>query len=44
MKHFVFTIDSDELVIKANSILEAVEQVKKMVGENQHLAFKGIKY
>ncbi|MGM7719721.1 hypothetical protein [uncultured Metabacillus sp.] len=44
MKQFVFIIDSDELVIKANSILEAVAKLKEIAGENRNLKFKGIKY
>jgi hypothetical protein len=47
MKRFVFSIDSEELVINANSILEAVAEIKqvmKVVGEERKLEFVGVKY
>ncbi|WP_156177973.1 hypothetical protein [Bacillus sp. SA1-12] len=47
MKKFVFTIDSDEIVIKANSILAAVTEIKeltKVVEGKRDIKFIGIKY
>jgi hypothetical protein len=47
VKRFVFSIDSDELVINANSILEAVAEVKELmkVIEGEHtVKFVGVKY
>lgn len=47
MKQFVFSIDSKELVIKANSILEAVDEVKQVmevIGKDHDLKFIGVKY
>ncbi|MGM0873343.1 MAG: hypothetical protein ACQEWV_00835 [Bacillota bacterium] len=47
MKRFVFAIDSEELVINAYTILEAVAEVKelmKVVGEERNLKFVGVKY
>jgi hypothetical protein len=47
MKRFIFSIDSEELVINANSILEAVTQVKqimKVAEGERNLKFIGVKY
>jgi hypothetical protein len=47
MKRFIFSIDSEELIISAYSILEAVAEIKqlmKVIGEERKLKFVGVKY
>jgi|GEM_PF-5299858 len=48
MKQFIFTIGSDEIVIKANGMVDAISQVKKIIlergNENNKLKFVGVKY
>ncbi|WP_156931969.1 hypothetical protein [Bacillus sp. J37] len=47
-KQFIFTIGSDEIVIKANGMIDAIAQVKKVIvergNENNKLKFVGVKY
>lgn len=48
MKKFIFTIDSTEIVIKANGMVDAITQVKQIVIDNgsdkSKLKFVGVKY
>jgi hypothetical protein len=47
MKRFIFSIDSEEIEINANSILEAVSIVKEVMKnskEERNLKFVGVKY
>ena len=47
LKQFVFTIDSDELIISAYGLMEAVTQVKqimKVTEGERNLKFIGVKY
>lgn len=48
MKQFIFTIGSDEIVIKANGMIDAISQVKKIIlergNETNKLKFVGVKY
>ncbi|QNF30612.1 MULTISPECIES: hypothetical protein [Metabacillus] len=47
MKRFIFSIDSEEIEISANSILEAVSIVKEVIKnskEERNLKFVGVKY
>ncbi len=48
MKQFIFTIGSDEIVIKASGMIDAIAQVKKIVlergNEDNKLKFVGVKY
>ncbi|MGM0873342.1 MAG: hypothetical protein ACQEWV_00830 [Bacillota bacterium] len=47
MKQFVFTLDSDELIINAYGLMEAVTQVKqimKVTKGERNLKFIGVKY
>ncbi len=47
-KQFIFTIGTDEIVIKANGMIDAISQVKKIVvergNEKNKLKFVGVKY
>jgi hypothetical protein len=47
LKQFVFTIDSDEIIISAYGLMEAVTQVKqimKVTEGERNLKFIGVKY
>ena len=51
LKQFVFSINSEEIIVNSNSILEAVEQVKLILIASgidrvqwKNLKFVGIKY
>jgi hypothetical protein len=47
LKQFVFTIDSDEVIISAYGLMEAVTQVKqimKVTEGERNLKFIGVKY
>lgn len=48
MKQFVFTIDSNEIIIKANGMIDAIAQVKQILldsgSDKSKLKFVGVKY
>lgn len=44
MKQFVFTIDSNEVVIYANGILKASAEIIKMANSKSEIKFIGVKY
>ncbi len=47
-KQFIFTIGSEEIVINADGMIDAIAQVKKIClergNENNKLTFVGVKY
>jgi hypothetical protein len=48
MKQFVFTIDSNEIIIKANGMIDAISKVKQIIidsgNDKKELKFVGVKY
>ncbi|WP_275955379.1 hypothetical protein [Metabacillus halosaccharovorans] len=44
MKKFVFTIDSDEVVIYANGILNASAEIIRITDSKSKIKFIGVRY
>ncbi|HZH58997.1 MAG TPA: hypothetical protein VEY70_05410 [Metabacillus sp.] len=44
MKQFVFTIDSNEVVIYANGILKASTEIIKIADSKSEIKFIGVRY